>query len=79
MSYRLAKWHEIESSKRCFATLPGGERVWYRVTGFTEAVCGGGMSVQPMAKIVREGDDNSYGIYPVKALVFELSSGELVK
>ena len=78
MAYRLARWHEIQACKRCFCTMPDGERVWYRVRGFTEAMCGGGVALQPMAKIAREGSSD-YGIYPVNALVFETDSGELIK
>lgn len=78
MSFRLAKWNEIQACKRAFCTLPDGERVWYRVHGFSDLqTCNG---IMPYAKISREnGPSNDIGLYPVKALVFETSSGELVK
>lgn len=78
MAFRLAKWHEIQACKRAFMTLPDGERVWYRVHGFRDGeTCNG---VVPYARISREGDTSGdLGLYPVKALVFETPSGELVK
>jgi len=87
MAYRLAKWHEIQACKRAFATLPGApgtphhelERVWYTVHGFKDLISGGGMGLQPFARVSRESDPGNLGYYPVKALAFETDSGEIVK
>ena len=78
MAFRLAKWHEIQACTRAFMTLPDGERVFYRVHGFRDLpTCNG---VMPYARISREGDTTGdVGLYPVKALVFETSTGEHVK
>lgn len=78
MAYRLAHWQEIQKCKRCFATMPDGERVWYSIHGFRDLQTVDG--IKPYARIRREGDTTmDLGLYPVKALVFETPTGELVK
>lgn len=59
-------------------TLPDGERVWYRVHGFRDLPTASG--IMPYARISREGESTcDVGLYPVRALVFETPTGELVK
>lgn len=75
MAHRRARWHEIETAKRCYMTLPDGERVYYAVLGFAHIQTVDGP--RPYAKISRGGSDA--GLYPVSALVFVLPNGETVK
>lgn len=80
MSGRLARWHEIQQCKRGFKTLHTGERVYYRVTGFTEGILNG--RLEPFVKIVPEiaiDGRKDGGIYPVKAFWFVTATGEVVK